>query len=260
MSEDVTFQAVPVVTAPMRIVVIAAHHDDIEFGVGGSVAKWIQEGAEVTYVIVTDGSAGSNDPDVTPDALIVTRKREQLQAATVVGVKDIRFLGYKDGELQPTIELRRDLTRIIRELKPFRVVCQNPETIFYGESYINHPDHRAAGEAAAYAVFPSAESRPIFAELLEEGYEPHKVSELFMTLSPDATHYVDISGFLDKKIESLRAHVSQLGEGEHFENGAAMFTEKRNGEAGQRVGVKYAEFFKVMTLRRPDDAQSATEE
>lgn len=239
---------------PIKVVVIVAHHDDIEFGCSGTIARWIEEGAEVTYVIVTDGGSGSNEPGVIREELSALRKKEQLAASAVVGVSDIRFLGYKDGSLQATLELRRDLTRILREVKPERVVCQDPRTVFFGDGYINHPDHRAAGEAALYATFPSSETRPIFPELLEEGYEPHKVSQLWVTLTIEPTHYVDISSVFDKKLDSLRAHESQLGSGEDAEKGALTFIRERNAQSGALVGVDYAEFFKVMIL------QSANEE
>lgn len=250
---ELEFKPVEPLTDPIKILVIAAHPDDIEFGVAGSVAKWVQEGADVTYVLITDGSAGSNEPGIDLKALAKQREQEQLQAAAAVGVTDVRFLRYKDGTLQPTMELRRDLTRIIREVKPFRVVCQDPSTIYAGDNYINHPDHRAAGEAATYATFPSAETRPIFMELLDEGLEPHKVSELYLNLSMHPTHYVDITATMDKKIASLRPHISQLGEGDDLENGALKFIKERNAESGERVGVDYAEFFKVMILQRANE-------
>jgi LmbE family N-acetylglucosaminyl deacetylase len=241
-------------TEPLRIVVIAAHPDDIEFGTAGSVARWVEEGAEVTYVIVTDGSSGSNEPGIVRQELVAQREKEQLAAAQVVGVSDVRFLGYPDGTLEATIDLRRDLTRIIREIKPDRVVCSDPTTVFFGDGYINHPDHRAAAEAAVYATFPSSETRPIFPELLEEGYEPHKVKELFITLTPHATHFLDITGTMEKKIDTLRAHVSQLGAGEAFENGVNKWVREFSAEAGKQCGVTYAETFKVMTLFRADEA------
>lgn len=240
-------------TQPMKILVIAAHHDDIEFGSSGTVARWIEEGAEVTYVIVSDGGSGSNEPGVIREELSALREKEQLEASAAVGVYDVRFLGYPDGTLEPTMELRRDLTRIIREVKPERVICSDPQTIFFGDGYINHPDHRAVAEAALYAVFPSSETRPIFPELLDEGYEPHKVSQLWVTLTLEPTHFVDISGTIDKKIDSLRAHKSQLGEGEDFENNAGKWIRLRNAESGQRVGVDYAEFYKVMILQQPNE-------
>ena len=240
-------QAIAKRETPYHIVVTAAHHDDIEFGVAGSVARWIrEEGATVTYIIITDGGAGSNDPDITGEELVELRYEEQMEAAAAVGVRDVRFLGYPDGHLQATLELRRDITRIIRETKPYRVVCQDPTSVFVHRSYVNHPDHRAAGEASIYAVFPSAETRPIFPELLAEGFEPHKVSELYLNLSPTPTHYHDISSAIDLKMQALSAHVSQLGAGEDFENGARKWLMRANRDGGKMVGVEYAEYFRVL--------------
>ena len=240
-------QAIPQRDEPYHIVVTAAHHDDIEFGVAGSVARWIQEeGATVTYVIITDGGAGSNDPDLTRDALVALRREEQMAAAAVVGVSDVRFLDYPDGTLQATLEVRRDVTRVIRETKAYRVVCQDPTTVFVQGSYINHPDHRAAGEATVYAAFPSAETRPIFPELLAEGFEPHKIGELYMNLTRQPTHYHDISATIDLKLAALGAHVSQIGAGEDFENGAKKWVRQSNRDGGKLVGVEYAEYFQVL--------------
>jgi LmbE family N-acetylglucosaminyl deacetylase len=240
-------QPIPKRDEPYHIVVCAAHHDDIEFGLAGSVAQWIkEEGATVTYIIITDGGSGSNEPDLTREYIVNMRREEQLVAAAAVSVTDVRFLGYPDGTLEATIDVRRDITRIIRETKPYRVVIQDPTTVFVRSGYINHPDHRAAGEASLYAVFPSSETRPIFPELLEEGYEPHKVGELYMNLSMEATHYNDITTTIDDKVNSLRAHVSQLGEGEDFENGARKWIVQSNRDGGKMVGVEYAEYFKVM--------------
>lgn len=250
---ELDLQAAEPLTEAIRVVVIAAHHDDIEFGVAGTVAKWIDEGADVTYVIITDGGSGSNEPGIIREELAEQRRLEQLAGAEAVGVTDVRFLGYPDGVLQPTLELRKALTRILREVKPQRVICQDPTTVFVGEGYINHPDHRAAGEAAIYATFPSSETRPIFPELLDEGYEPHKVHELWLNLTQNPTHFVDISNTIDKKMDSLRAHVSQLGEGEAIEDGPLKWIRERNAEGGEKVGVPYAEHFKVMILFRANE-------
>lgn len=225
------------------ILVTAAHPDDIEFGVAGSVAKWVREGNRVFYCIITDGSAGSNEPDTDRDALIATREAEQRAAAKIVGVEDVFFLGYKDGSLQPSIELRRDLTRLIRQLKPFRFVCQDPTTMFPRQDYINHPDHRAAGEASVYAYFPSAESRPIFPELLEEGLEPHKVDELYLYLTTEGDLFVEVTEYMALKIKALRCHKSQISEDDL--PWIIGFSE----EVGQRAGFSFAEVFRVMGRR-----------
>jgi LmbE family N-acetylglucosaminyl deacetylase len=224
------------------ILVVVAHPDDIEFGLAGAVARWTDEGHRVVYVVVTDGAAGSNAPDADLRALVETRRQEQVAAAAEVGVGEVRFLGYADGTLQPTMELRRELTRIIRELRPFRVCCQDPTTFYFGSSYINHPDHRAAGEATLYAVFPSAETRPIFPELLAEGFEPHKVSELYLDISLTPDTYVDISATIDRKIASLLHHRSQVGPE------VETWVREWAAEAGVKAGAAYAEAFRVMRL------------
>jgi len=240
-------KAVPKREEPYHIVVSMAHHDDIEFGVSGSVARWIkEEGATVTYIIITDGGAGSNEPGVKRADLVARRKEEQIAAARAVGVTDVRFLNYPDGNLEATMDVRRDITRIIRETKPYRVIIQDPTTVFMRSFYINHPDHRAAGEASLYAVFPSAETRPIFPELLDEGYEPHTVKELYINLTENPTHYVDISDYIDIKLDSLRAHVSQIGEGEAAENGALKWVKNMDSNVGKYLGAQYVEFYRVM--------------
>ncbi len=235
--------------SPSTILVVVAHPDDIEFGIGGSVAVWTDAGHTVVYCIVTDGAAGSNDPNVTRESLIERRRQEQINAAVLVGVHDVRFLGYPDGMLQPTLELRRDITRLIRELKPYRVILMDPTTIMVKNEqfdYINHPDHRAAGEAALYAVFPSAETRPIFPELLAEGYEPHHVSELYISFAHQPTLAVDISSVIDRKVAALLAHESQL---------IASVGDMVRGwdeQAGKEAGVPYAETFRVLRFIREE--------
>ncbi|MFV9507137.1 MAG: PIG-L deacetylase family protein [Oscillochloridaceae bacterium umkhey_bin13] len=229
-------------SGPITILAIAAHADDLEFGVGGAVARWIEEGHCVVYCIITDGSAGSNDPATNPAALVETRQTEQLAAAAAVGVSDVRFLGYRDGTLTATLELRRELTRLIRKVRPYRVICQDPSTYFAGSGYINHPDHRAAGEAAIYAVFPSAETRPIFPELLDEGLEPHKVHEVYLTLTLHPDTYVDITAQMERKLAALLCHQSQVGPD------AADWVRQWDAEYGLKAGTTYAEAFRVMRL------------
>jgi LmbE family N-acetylglucosaminyl deacetylase len=227
----------------LRILGIFAHPDDAEFTCAGSAALWASQGAQITYVVVTAGAAGSNDPNQDLDELVRVRQAEQTAACTVLGVREVLFLGYPDGTLEPTLDLRRALTRIIRRLKPDRVVCGDPSVMFYSDDYINHPDHRAAAEAALYAVFPSAPTRPIFPELLTEGLDPHQVKEVY--LSSDAAHVntsIDISSTIERKIEALRCHKSQLdpGDGQWIRDWAA--------EAGKAAGMQYAEAFRVIKL------------
>jgi LmbE family N-acetylglucosaminyl deacetylase len=234
----------------MRILIIAAHPDDIEIGVGGALARWVGQGAQVSYAIVTDGAAGNNEPGADLAALAAQRQEEQRSAAALLGVDDIHYMGYRDGVLEPSLTLRRDLTRLIRQLKPDRVVCQDPTTVFVGDGYVNHPDHRAAGEAATYAVFPSAVSRPIFPELLDEGLEPHRVKELYLNLTLHPDLYVDISDVMDRKVEALLCHRSQVGEE------AADWIREMNAEMGKQIGCAYAEAFRVLHLADDDAADS----
>jgi len=230
---------------PGKVLVIVAHADDIEFGAAGSIARWTDEGAQVVYCIVTDGGAGSNEPGIDLAELVRSRQAEQCEAAEIAGVHDVRFLGYADGSLQPTMELRRDLTRVIREVKPDRVIIQDPTTVLVENTYINHPDHRAAGEAALYAVFPSSETRPIFPELLAEGHEPHHVKDLYLTLTTKPDTYVDVTKTMDRKVKALLAHRSQVGPD------VEKMLREWDSEDGKKIDCQYAESFRVMVLH-PD--------
>ncbi len=243
----------PPITESITILMIVAHPDDIEFGAGGSAAVWTAAGATVIYCIVTDGSAGSNKPGEDLAQLVKTRQAEQIEAAAKVGVHDVRFLGYKDGTLQPTLELRRDLTRLIREVKPHRVVIMDPRAILmaddeHGFYYINHPDHRATGEASLHAVFPSAGTRPIFPELLDEGLEPHDVKELYLNMAETSNIAVDISPVWEQKIEALLCHRSQVGED------VVPMIRRWDEETGKLVGVQFAETFQVMRFGAPPNS------
>ena len=229
---------------PKRVMSIHAHPDDQEFTVAGTLAKWTNAGSEIISVIITSGDAGSNNPahdEAYKPKLAVLREKEQRAANKVLGVQVTIFLGYPDGELEPTLALRKELTRQIRQYKPDAVVIGDPQGVFYGNGYINHPDHRAAAQAGLYAVFPSAETRLIFTDLLRAGYEPHKVKRVYIhgTEKPDT--WVDITSTMNVKLRALRKHKSQLGEWDP----AKMLREWAAGE-GKEKGLKYAEAFKVM--------------
>jgi len=191
--------------------VVVAHPDDAEFMAAGTVAKWARDGATVTYVVVTKGDKGSEDPDVTPAQLAATREQEQRAAGEVLGVKNFEFMGYPDGYLEHTLDLRRDLARVIRTHRPEVVICFDPTNRFLSDNYVNHPDHRASGDATIDAVFPTARDRLTFPELLEAGFEPHKVAQLWLGASGQPNVAVDIGETLDLKCEALLAHTSQLG-------------------------------------------------
>jgi LmbE family N-acetylglucosaminyl deacetylase len=236
---------------PTCAVSIHAHPDDQEFTVAGLLARWVQAGCEVISVIVTDGAAGSNDPtrdDSFKPEMTRLREVEQSSANAVIGVRETVFLRYPDGTLEPTLELRRDLTRVIRKYKPEAVVTGDPQGVFYGNGYINHPDHRAAAQAALYAVFPSSETRLIFSDLLKEGLEPHKVKRLYVHGSEHSDTWVDISTTLDIKIAALKKHVSQL-----LDWDPEKMIREWAAEEAKDHGLEYAEAYKVMILSEDED-------
>jgi LmbE family N-acetylglucosaminyl deacetylase len=231
---------------PKRAMSIHAHPDDQEFTVAGTLAKWASAGCEVISVILTSGDSGSNDPIYGAGykpILAEIREGEQTAANQTLGVKETIFLRYPDGELEPTLALRKELTRIIRQYKPDVVVTGDPQAVFYGNGYINHPDHRAAAQAATYAVFPSAGTRLIFTDLLEAGYDPHNVKRLYLHGPEKPDTWVDISQSIDIKINALKKHACQLGEWDPEK----MIREWAQNE-GKEQGMQYAESYKVMLL------------
>ena len=224
--------------------VVVAHADDAEWGCSGTVAKWCREGLEVVYVICTDGSKGSSDPNMSQELLADIRRREQLGAAQVLGLKDVVFLGYEDSMLEPNLELRRDIAREIRKHRPDILICPNPQRTFHGIGYIGHPDHLAAGEAALAAVFPAARDRLTFPELLADGLAPHNVREVLITDQQEPNKWIDVSDTIDIAVEALKQHVSQLKDG----NEAGKWMREWRRQAGQPHGMKYAETFKQFHL------------
>lgn len=233
--------------APGRVLSIHAHPDDQEFTVAGTLAKWAREGAEIVTICLTHGDAGSNrftPPDMTRARLARIREDEQRAACRVLGIKDVVFLDYEDGVLTPTIEMRRALTRLIRQHRPDAIVCGDPTMRFYGNRYMNHPDHRVASDVALDAAFPSAETRFIFPELLAEGLEPHHVREVWLHGSSRSDTFVDISATLPLKIQALREHKSQLG---NWDPAPMLKTWAR--EAGKARRLRAAEAFRRMILQ-----------
>ncbi len=231
---------------PERAMFIFAHPDDIEFGSAGTAAKWVKNGCEVTYVLITDGNVGSHEMGITREKLAEIRRAEQTAAADTVGAQCV-FLGYDDGYLQPTLALRKDLVRQIRKYKPNIVVCGDP-SFYYSETYINHPDHRAAGQAALEAVFPASEMALVFPELADEGLTPHKVNYVYLSFNRGkANLYIDITDTIDRKIEALRQHVSQLTDWDPEER-----MRKWAADTGKKVGFQYAEAFFKVTLQEVD--------
>jgi LmbE family N-acetylglucosaminyl deacetylase len=197
---------------PKSAMVVVAHPDDAEFMAAGTVAKWAREGSEVTYVIVTKGDKGSDDAKMTPTEIARIREEEQRAAGKILGVAKFEFMGYPDGYLQHTLELRRDLAGVIRKHRPEVVICFDPTNRFLSDTYVNHPDHRASGDATIDAVFPSARDRFTFPELLADGLEPHKVMQLWLGASDKPNVFIDIGDTLEVKLQAMRAHPSQFGE------------------------------------------------
>jgi LmbE family N-acetylglucosaminyl deacetylase len=192
-----------------RVLVITAHPDDVDFGVAGSVATWSDAGIQVTYCVATDGEAGGSDRSISRAEMAELRRAEQTAAAKVVGVDDLVFLGYPDGRLEPTLDLRRDISRVIRQVRPQRVVTQSPDRN-YERIYASHPDHLAAGEAALCAVYPDARNPFAHPELLEdEGLEPWSVTETWLMAAGTPNRFVDVTDNFDRKIDALRSHASQ---------------------------------------------------
>ena len=231
--------------------IIAAHPDDIEFVVAGTAAKWVRAGTRVRYVLVTSGDAGSHQPDITREELARIREAEQRAAARVVGLDGVDalvFLGYRDGEVEPTLALRRDLVREIRRFKPDTVVCFDPTRLFVGNRYINHPDHRAVGQAALDAIAPTAAMPLAFVELREQGLEPHHVREVLVASTLDPDTRIDITDTIALKIEALRRHASQFPDG--WDPGEMI--REWAAESGAQVGVPYVEAFKRIVLVRED--------
>jgi LmbE family N-acetylglucosaminyl deacetylase len=236
---------------PKTAMSIHAHPDDQDFTVAGTLAKWARSGCKIVSVIITSGDAGSNDPAKPPaykTELAHLREQEQRTANEVLGIAETVFLHYPDGELVASIPLRRDLTRMIRKFRPEAVVVGDPSAWFYGNGYINHPDHRAAAEAAIYAVFPSAGTRMIFTELLDEGLLPHNVSRLYIHGNEKPDTWVDIAETMDLKTEALKKHLSQVDTHDSDKS-----IREWAAEEAKEAGLQYAEAFKVMILESGED-------
>ena len=233
--------------APQRAMVISAHPDDIEYVVAGTVAKWVRAGARVRYVLVTSGDAGSHQPGITRQEVARIREREARAAARVVGVEEVVFLRYPDGEVEPTLALRRDLVREIRRFQPNVVICSDPTIVFTSGDYINHPDHRAVGQAALDAVAPAVAMPLVFQELRAEGLEPHRVAEVYVSASANPDTWIDITGTLERNIQALHQHASQFVDHLSAERAAEM-VRGWAAQNGERAGIPYAEAFRRIAL------------
>jgi LmbE family N-acetylglucosaminyl deacetylase len=224
-----------------RVLVVTAHPDDSEFGAGGTVAKLVKDGSEVTYLIVTNGNKGSSDRTITSERLVAIRAEEQRQAARTLGVARVEFLGYPDGEVEDTREVRREVTRHIRRWRPDLLICQSPSRTYnLGAS---HRDHRTVGGVALDCVYPLARDHLAFPELLPE-FEPHKVRQVYVMQWQNPQLVVDISDVIDLKLRALACHASQFAD---FKAVEARVRE-RSGEIGKAKGYAFAEGFDHIVL------------
>ncbi|WP_448626909.1 PIG-L deacetylase family protein [Geodermatophilus sp. URMC 64] len=227
-----------------RALCVLAHPDDVDFGSAGTVATWTAAGTEVSYCIVTDGDAGGFD-ETPRHEMGPLRQAEQRAAAAACGVEDVRFLGYPDGRLELTLDLRRDISRVIRQVRPQRVLTSSPER-FYERIGASHPDHLTVGESTLRAVYPDARNPFAFPELLaDEGLEPWTVSEVWLSASPRADHAVDVTDVAARKIEALSCHKSQVSHLDDLDG----FVRGWMGQTAQRFGLpegRLAEAFHVV--------------
>ena len=242
-------QADPVASGK-RVLIVMAHPDDGEFSAGATIAKWAAEGCDIHCCLLTDGQVGdAGDAEITSDQLAEVRRREAQAAADALGVRnEVRFLHYMDSRLEPTLEVRHAIARVIRQVRPDVIICQDPTVRWSGQGYINHPDHRAAGEATLAAIMPLSDTRLSTPDLAAEGLAPHKVKEVYVTSSVHADRWVNVEGYLERKIEALRAHKSQMRDWDP----APMVEQwaKDNAATARKHGhdMKFAEQFKYFRL------------
>lgn len=232
------------------ILAVGAHPDDIDIGCSGSVAKWIKQGADAYYLVLTDGSKGSEDAKISNAALTKIRRAEQQSAADLLGVKKVFFLDFVDGELENTPKLRKEIVKVIRQIKPTTVMCFDPTLVYdEGRQFINHPDHRVAGQATLDAVFPYARNIRSFPDLLSEGLQPHVVEEVLLVNFSKHNFFVDIKNTIDLKIKAIACHKSQFLDIEKFviriKQMSALIGKK------SKPKTKFAEAFFRITLRPP---------
>lgn len=239
MKLDVEFQ-------PKSVLCVAAHPDDLEFSVAGSVAKWATAGAAVFYLVCTDGCKGSSDRNLSCAEIVDTRRDEQRAAAKILGVKEVTFLDYEDGATNVSMELKLDIAREIRRRKPDVVFCFDPSMLYSAEfGFINHPDHRAVGQATIEAVYPLARDHLTFPQLLKEGFEPHKTPVLLLMNLDNSNFAIDIADTFDTKIKALAAHSSQIADMYNAEQYIRDLAET----CGTKAGCKLAEGFIRIDVR-----------
>jgi LmbE family N-acetylglucosaminyl deacetylase len=246
MTEETAEKPVAHDARPERALVIVAHPDDADFGVAGTVAKWVRAGTVARLVCCTSGDAGADDARTDPFELARRREEEQRAAARVVGYESVDFLHRPDGALDNDLALREQLVRIIRQFKPDAVMSMDPTVVIHERGFVQHIDHRMAGLAAVDAVYPAARNAMAFPNLvIDEGLEPHTVGELYLFFTDHPTAWIDVTDTLDTKISALREHVSQLRKPEELEGMLRGWS----AESGQKIGVAAAEGFRFLEIR-----------
>jgi LmbE family N-acetylglucosaminyl deacetylase len=228
--------------APKIVLGVAAHPDDLDFGAGGTMAAFARAGAKVYYLVLTDGGKGSSDRTMTPERLRDLRREEQRHAADILGLQEVFFCDYPDGALENTQDVKREVVKVIRQVKPDVVVTLDPTEVYsVAAGLVNHPDHRAAGQAALDALYPLARDHMTFPELLEQGLEPHNVpTVLLIRFAQEHTNYAtDITDVFDVKMQAMAAHASQFGDQERLD----AWVRGHAAEAGKQYGYTYAEAF-----------------
>ncbi len=225
-----------------RVLVIMAHPDDPDFTCGGAATQMARAGLEVTYMILTNGDKGNHNPEITRNQLIALRKIEQRAAADLCGVRHVMFMGEEDGFLQSTRELRARVTREIRRIRPELIICTDPDRYFVSDNYINHPDHRNAGLEAIDAIFPAADNPMFYPEMMDEGYLPHKISQLYVFGHSAPNLRLDITGEIETKIAAILCHKTQIANPTE----AIPRWHERWGEKQEDGSMRYYEYFRVM--------------
>jgi len=227
-----------------RVLAINAHPDDSDFGASGTIAQWVKKGIHVSYCICTNGDQGGEESGIPVEEMPEVRQREQRAAGAAIGVTDITFLNYRDGSLEPTLGLRKDLVRAIRIAQPDRLLCQSPERN-WDRIGASHPDHLAAGEGAIQAVYPDARNPFAFLDLAAEGHLPWRVKEVWMMGHATPDHFVDITETFELKMKALHSHVSQTAHNPELENMVRAWGQ-RNATLGGFAEGRIAEAFKIV--------------
>ncbi len=231
---------------PKIVLGIAAHPDDLDFSASGTMAYFAKQGAKIYYLILTDGGQGTSDVNITPKELQKIRENEQKKALDILGGKEVYFLGYPDGNLENSTDLKKDIIKVIRTVRPDVVVTMDPTVVYSADrGMINHPDHRVAGQATLDSVYPLARDHLAYPELFEQGFIPHKTKTVLLTNFNQQNYIVDISDTIDLKVAALKAHTSQVPNIDE----TAGWIKQSSESLGKKHGFKYAEGFVRIDLR-----------